>query len=117
MFENSRATNGDSMSTAQRVRLGGVAGLVSIRREVDEAPWYKSALCAETDPEIFFPAKGGSTKLAKKICGECTVRAECQSDILAVRDRHGVQGGMSEGQRRKLAKALAEEPDSNLLPE
>ena len=37
----------------------------------------KKALCAETDPEAFFPEKGGSTREAKKVCMACEVRVEC----------------------------------------
>jgi hypothetical protein len=33
--------------------------------------WREDALCAETDPEAFFPEKGGSTREAKKICTGC----------------------------------------------
>ena len=32
------------------------------------------ALCAETDPEAFFPEKGGSTREAKRVCLSCEVR-------------------------------------------
>src|ERR1700740_143803 len=39
--------------------------------------WQDRALCAQTDPEAFFPEKGGSTREAKKICRSCEVRAEC----------------------------------------
>jgi WhiB family redox-sensing transcriptional regulator len=43
----------------------------------DEDPlaWQADALCAQTDPEAFFPEKGGSTREAKKICEGCDVRA------------------------------------------
>ena len=30
--------------------------------------WQERALCAQTDPEAFFPEKGGSTREAKKVC-------------------------------------------------
>src|SRR3712207_7347070 len=43
----------------------------------EEQGWQERALCAETDPEAFFPEKGGSTREAKKICTGCEVRAEC----------------------------------------
>src|SRR3712207_8414995 len=36
--------------------------------EGEEQGWQERALCAETDPEAFFPEKGGSTREAKKIC-------------------------------------------------
>ena len=38
--------------------------------------WQERALCAQTDPEAFFPEKGGSTREAKKVCMACEVRAE-----------------------------------------
>lgn len=39
--------------------------------------WQHQARCAETDPDSFFPEKGGSTKDAKKVCASCPVRREC----------------------------------------
>ena len=38
--------------------------------DVDEGPlaWQERALCAQTDPEAFFPEKGGSTREAKRVC-------------------------------------------------
>ena len=39
--------------------------------------WQERALCSQTDPEAFFPEKGGSTREAKRICNRCEVRAEC----------------------------------------
>ena len=38
-----------------------------------ELSWQEEALCAQTDPEAFFPEKGGSTREAKKICTGCEV--------------------------------------------
>ena len=39
--------------------------------------WQERALCAQTDPEAFFPEKGGSTREAKRVCLSCEVRGEC----------------------------------------
>ncbi|NBO78929.1 MAG: WhiB family transcriptional regulator, partial [Actinobacteria bacterium] len=40
--------------------------------ENEDAPgWQEKALCAQTDPEAFFPEKGGSTREAKRVCGSC----------------------------------------------
>ena len=39
--------------------------------------WQADAPCAQTDPEAFFPEKGGSTRDAKMICQACEVRAQC----------------------------------------
>lgn len=64
--------------------------------------WHADALCAQTDPEIFFPEKGGSTKEAYSVCADCLVRAECLDYALAVGERFGVWGGLSERKRRRL---------------
>ena len=59
------------------VRLG-MPGIRSAIPGEDDNPlaWQTDALCAQTDPEAFFPEKGGSTREAKKICVGCDVRAE-----------------------------------------
>ena len=64
--------------------------------------WRLQALCAETDPEAFFPEKGGSTREAKRVCTGCTVRAECLEFALGNDERFGIWGGLSERERRRL---------------
>jgi WhiB family transcriptional regulator, redox-sensing transcriptional regulator len=64
--------------------------------------WRLEALCAETDPEAFFPEKGGSTREAKRVCTGCTVRAECLEFALRNDERFGIWGGLSERERRRL---------------
>ncbi|TFV88178.1 WhiB family transcriptional regulator [Blastococcus sp. CT_GayMR20] len=64
--------------------------------------WRLDALCAETDPEAFFPEKGGSTREAKRVCTGCDVRAECLEYALANDERFGIWGGLSERERRRL---------------
>ncbi len=66
--------------------------------------WQERALCAQTDPESFFPEKGGSTREAKKICTGCEVRSECLDYALAHDERFGIWGGLSERERRRLKK-------------
>jgi WhiB family redox-sensing transcriptional regulator len=73
--------------------------------EGEEQGWHDKALCAETDPEAFFPEKGGSTREAKKICTGCEVRAECLEFALANDERFGIWGGLSERERRRLRRA------------
>jgi WhiB family redox-sensing transcriptional regulator len=58
--------------------------------------WQERALCAQTDPEAFFPEKGGSTREAKKVCLACDVRGECLEYALANDERFGIWGGLSE---------------------
>jgi WhiB family transcriptional regulator, redox-sensing transcriptional regulator len=69
--------------------------------EGDES-WRLDALCAETDPEAFFPEKGGSTREAKRVCGGCAVRDECLEYALGNDERFGIWGGLSERERRRI---------------
>lgn len=74
----------------------------------DDGPmgWQERALCAQTDPEAFFPEKGGSTREAKKVCSGCDVRGECLEYALANDERFGIWGGLSERERRKLKRRV-----------
>jgi WhiB family redox-sensing transcriptional regulator len=73
----------------------------------EEQDWQERALCAQTDPEAFFPEKGGSTREAKRICQGCEVRAECLEYALAHDERFGIWGGLSERERRRLRRAAS----------
>ena len=71
---------------------------------VTELTWQERALCAQTDPEAFFPEKGGSTREAKRVCLSCEVRVECLDYALANDERFGIWGGLSERERRRVKK-------------
>ena len=77
---------------------------IEIDEDGGELSWQERALCAQTDPEAFFPEKGGSTREAKKVCVGCDVRGECLEYALAHDERFGIWGGLSERERRKLKK-------------
>jgi WhiB family redox-sensing transcriptional regulator len=68
-------------------------------------PWQESALCAQTDPEAFFPEKGGSTREAKAVCKVCDVRLECLEYALRNDERFGIWGGLSERERRRIKRS------------
>ena len=72
--------------------------------EAGELAWQDRALCAQTDPEAFFPEKGGSTREAKRVCRGCEVRAECLEYALEHDERFGIWGGLSERERRRLKR-------------
>jgi WhiB family redox-sensing transcriptional regulator len=90
------------------VEFGSIAtdvlSMAELFGEVDEQDWQERALCAQTDPEAFFPEKGGSTREAKRICSGCEVRAECLEYALAHDERFGIWGGLSERERRRLKR-------------
>ena len=69
--------------------------------------WQDRALCAQTDPEAFFPEKGGSTREAKRVCLSCDVRVECLDYALANDERYGLWGGLSERERRRIKNRAA----------
>lgn len=75
--------------------------------EVNIGPsWRSEALCAQTDPEAFFPGKGGSTQEAKRVCADCTVRKQCLDWAVEHDERFGIWGGMSERERRRYKKRM-----------
>jgi WhiB family redox-sensing transcriptional regulator len=73
----------------------------------EELRWQERALCAQTDPEAFFPEKGGSTREAKRICTTCAVRSECLEYALGNDERFGIWGGLSERERRRLKRRVS----------
>jgi WhiB family redox-sensing transcriptional regulator len=70
--------------------------------------WFNDGLCGQTDPEVFFPEKGGSTKDAKTVCLACPVRVQCLTWAMKTDQRFGVWGGLSERERRRLRLQAAE---------
>jgi WhiB family transcriptional regulator, redox-sensing transcriptional regulator len=72
----------------------------------EDDQWQENALCAQTDPEAFFPEKGGSTREAKRICMGCEVRDRCLEYALANDERFGIWGGLSERERRRLKRGI-----------
>jgi len=71
----------------------------------DSPWWWFAGLCAQTDPELFFPERGGSTRAAKAVCAGCPARAQCLEHALTHDERYGVWGGTSERERRRLKDA------------
>ena len=63
--------------------------------------WRAGALCARTDPDLWFSPGALEHKEAKRICRDCPVRSECLSYALYTPVDHGIWGGMTERERRK----------------
>lgn len=70
--------------------------------QLDVPPFAADALCAQTDPEAFYPEHGESTTAAKTVCAACPVRAACLDYALRRHERHGIWGGLTARQRRTL---------------
>ena len=71
----------------------------------DPRDWRADAACAQTDPDMFMPGKGGSMVGARMICAGCEVAAQCLQWALDNNVRQGIYGGLSERQRDRLRRA------------
>lgn len=92
--EPGRTTRGGFGSVTFVALPGGGMVPADAAREV-----WDSALCAEVDPELFFPEKGQSSAPAKAVCAACPVMALCLATFgPLVAD--GVVGGLSAQERR-----------------
>lgn len=92
------------LSQAAKQELAVIAFTEARADDDDELAWQLGALCAQTNPEAFFPEKGGSTRDAKKVCGGCDVKSTCLEYAIENDERFGIWGGMSERERRKLRR-------------
>ena len=107
----------DTIATPVVFHPDGIAALAALAgASVDHPDWHDDALCAQTDPEAFFPEKGGSTREAKQICHRCPVRTECLADALASDTRFGVWGGLTERERRVLRRDRPAEQATGAQP-
>ena len=70
--------------------------------------WVDEALCAQTDPEAFYPEKGKPTGQAKAVCRRCPVREKCLAAALERGERFGVWGGLSTPERARLNRTQKE---------
>lgn len=64
--------------------------------------WMSFGLCRGYDPEFFFPHDAHGTALAQRVCDECPVKEPCLAYALRNNLDHGVWGGTSERERKRL---------------
>ena len=78
-----------------------------------DTDWRSRSACLDADPELFFPLSSMGPSLeqlaeAKQICRRCPVRSECLEFALSTQQAHGVWGGTSEEERRRLVAARSD---------
>lgn len=61
-----------------------------------------TALCAQVDPDLWFPEKGENAREAIAICEACPALEACRRWALDTRPPYGVFGGLSPRQRRRI---------------
>jgi len=69
-----------------------------------DAEWMALGKCRDLDPTIFFPNDGLGVQAAQRICAECPVKVACLEYALTNRVDHGVWGGTSERERRRILR-------------
>ena len=69
-----------------------------------DTAWMAEGKCQDVDPGIFFPSDGVGVEIARRLCADCPVKAPCLEYALANRIDHGVWGGESERERRRIAR-------------
>ena len=69
-----------------------------------DADWMAKGNCREESPSVFFPSDGVGVEFARKICATCPVKEPCLEYALGNGIDHGVWGGASERERRRIAR-------------
>lgn len=72
--------------------------------------WQMRAACRGPQAAVFFPPPQFERKdekleretRAKAICASCSVREPCLEYALAIREPHGIWGGLNENERKQL---------------
>lgn len=72
--------------------------------------WRALANCVGMDTSVFFPERGELLLEAQRICAGCEVREECLGEAMRRPDTHGIWGGVSERERRRMRVRRAERP-------
>ena len=70
-----------------------------------DTEWMARGSCKDVPPQTFFPSDGVGVDEARKICAVCPVSAACLEYALRNRIDHGVWGGASERERRRILRA------------
>lgn len=66
--------------------------------------WMLRARCRDYRPDDFFPSDGVGVDQARAVCAQCPVQVQCLEYALEYRIDHGVWGGCSERERRRILR-------------
>lgn len=75
-----------------------------LQRLLEHEEWYIAAACSGENPEWWYAEKLNDPNIpkAKAICADCAVQELCLETALARRERHGIWGGLTVAERKKL---------------
>lgn len=73
---------------------------------ITDQAWRARAACIPHPIEMFFPDANDrpAIEAAKRICATCPVHADCLATALADGDTHGIRGGLTVRERRRIAR-------------
>ncbi len=71
---------------------------------VQEAKWWDLGACRGLAASIFYPDDDDDAAVAKAVCAQCHVRANCLEHALTFREKAGVWGGATERDRRRIIR-------------
>jgi WhiB family transcriptional regulator, redox-sensing transcriptional regulator len=74
---------------------------------LEDTAWMRDGLCAQTDPDEFFPGQGGDVRAAKAVCAGCPVIEQCRAYALDRPGLSGIWGGTGERERQFLRRQAA----------
>ena len=109
---------------ANLVVVEPIQGLRTVRLSPLDQPerslaedWRARALCAHSDPELWFSVGALEHRLAKKTCRACPVRRECLAYAMDSCVDDGICGGLTERERRWLRQRAGSGDWRALVPE
>jgi WhiB family redox-sensing transcriptional regulator len=101
--DTSRTSTNDAASTTNE--FGRPIELCVVEPDPDSlTAWMSEGNCRLYPPAAFFPSDGVGVDRARKICKDCPVLGQCLEYALDERIEHGVWGGCSERERRRILK-------------
>ena len=77
-----------------------------------DTQWMRQGNCREEPPSLFFPSDGAGVDIARQLCATCPVKEPCLEYALRNKIDHGVWGGASERERRRIARRRRREAAS-----
>lgn len=70
--------------------------------------WQEQAICPQTDPDAFYPDHPlSAARDAKRVCARCPVTQQCLAHALNTDEPHGVWGGKTRSERRRMARGVS----------
>ena len=69
-----------------------------------DTDWMADGSCRHEPASTFFPRDGVGVEIARRVCADCPVKSPCLEYALRNRIDHGVWGGASERERRRIAR-------------